>query len=845
MKWLFLVAIGTLAEGALAEKAPRDFDCEIRKLAVDYANAIQPFRPRAAFEELVDALNLEDGLPGGETQCRSARVPDGVPQEFNPKFELPSDQVSVHLDAENGSDGNEGSQEKPFRTVNRAMQAVRSLMKDREGQRGKFGIVFREGRYFMNETLQLQSADSDLIFQNYNGEEVWLSGAKHVDTNVHQWKKHESKEHVWVLDLAGLEIDDVPGLRINGQRAVRARFPNGCESDEPLPSGYKCKGYQKSERVVHPEDGFGTNLVSTWVRPPPPGMNQENWREIFIENPVRNVGKSYNNYQIGVGGTCHVYTPPAGYWCGNRCFGGAPKPPRCIVRFPLGVHVDSKLPNAPYENLGSAVVHAWRPGHWASWQFEVDGKKSNETTFIFERGGFQGGRGEDRGEAFFIENVEEELDAENEFFFDEKSKMLMYFSKEQPKAGNVEIPQLKTLFNVSGSQENPISRVRWLGLRFRDTRYTYMDEHTMVSGGDWGLGLRAVLQLRGVEDISIDSCVFEEIDGSAIILKGYSRRTLIQNNDFHRLGSNIIALLGETEEPDLPSEWGFGWNGTAGNQPRGTVIRNNIGYRCGMFEKQSAFLFQGKSMESSIQNNIFFHGPRAGINLNDGFGGANVLEGNLLFTSVLETGDHGPFNSWDRQPYAHSRNEKDGTYIMEKKKFDELRSNFFIGNFYGQESVDNDDGSQGFDTHHNVLVYGQNGMKIDFNGHSNYQHHNLYAFIGEQVAALGRDIQFPDQIPKVYNNTAIMSRSRSYVTYQCACKQHNSCPLLQYNKIHTPDGTEGETISCNMTLQEMQKQGYDKGSTLEPWPSTQEIIKQAKGLLGLKDFHLEEELMTK
>ena len=44
-------------------------------------------------------------------------------------------------------------------------------------------------------------------------------------------------------------------------------------------------------------------------------------------------------------------------------------------------------------------------------------------------------------------------------------------------------------------------------------------------------------------------------------------------------------------------------------------------------------------------------GPRAGINANDGFGGGNVIERNLIFNMVRETGDHGPFNSWDRVPY--------------------------------------------------------------------------------------------------------------------------------------------------------------------------------------------------
>eukprot|EP01052_Picozoa_sp_SAG31_P042455 SAG31_NODE_6744_length_1903_cov_1.449557_2_plen_118_part_00 len=74
-------------------------------------------------------------------------------------------------------------------------------------------------------------------------------------------------------------------------------------------------------------------------------------------------------------------------------------------------------------------------------------------------------------------------------------------------------------------------------------------------------------------------------------------------------GDNIIAQLGETEMPGnalAATAWGMGWDGTAGNQPRGTIIKNNFAYRCGLFEKQSSFYFQAKSCKNVISNNIFF-----------------------------------------------------------------------------------------------------------------------------------------------------------------------------------------------------------------------------------------------
>jgi hypothetical protein len=76
----------------------------------------------------------------------------------------------------------------------------------------------------------------------------------------------------------------------------------------------------------------------------------------------------------------------------------------------------------------------------------------------------------------------------------------------------------------------------------------------------------------------------------------------------------LAGLLGETE--GVPEAYGMGWDGTKGNQPRFTRILKNFAYRCGLFEKQSSFYFQAKSAQNTIKDNIFFHGPRAGMNFN-------------------------------------------------------------------------------------------------------------------------------------------------------------------------------------------------------------------------------------
>ena len=70
------------------------------------------------------------------------------------------------------------------------------------------------------------------------------------------------------------------------------------------------------------------------------------------------------------------------------------------------------------------------------------------------------------------------------------------------------------------------------GLGLRDSAPTYMDPHGVPSGGDWALERMGALFLEGTEDLDVDGCRFERLDGNAIMLSGYHRRATVQNSHF-------------------------------------------------------------------------------------------------------------------------------------------------------------------------------------------------------------------------------------------------------------------------------------------------------------------------
>jgi hypothetical protein len=274
--------------------------------------------------------------------------------------------------------------------------------------------------------------------------------------------------NVWSASLAGTGVTAVPGLRLGGRRLIRARYPNG-----------------------DPELDFFT----------PPRVFRANWTaqatprspavDVTLAAPVSNTTPSlFQQFVAGVGGTCDRFTPSAAFWCSSHPQGGGAE----IFFAPGAMQTDgATLPNTPYANASGAVVQTWRPGHWASWMYEVGATTfdaaTGVTNFSFSRGGFQGSRGADAGEDTYIENIFEELDAPGEWYFNATTLTLFLWHNATsgtppPTDGSLLATQLRHLVNVTGTQAAPVADVAFRGVGFRDTAYTYLDPHGIPSGGD-------------------------------------------------------------------------------------------------------------------------------------------------------------------------------------------------------------------------------------------------------------------------------------------------------------------------------------------------------------------------
>ena len=161
---------------------------------------------RGSFRTLFEALQLQE--------C-NLETPAEYDEFSSPTFPTPTG--SLFVDAATGSDSNSGSQSAPFKTVGAAVVA------------SKPGgtVVLRKGTYH-TATVDIGADKNGLTIQNYNGEEVTVSGGVPLNLKPSDWKKDPAMEGRWVTDaLVGAGITEITGMRIDGNRSIRAKYPNG------------------------------------------------------------------------------------------------------------------------------------------------------------------------------------------------------------------------------------------------------------------------------------------------------------------------------------------------------------------------------------------------------------------------------------------------------------------------------------------------------------------------------------------------------------------------------------------------------------------------------------------
>jgi hypothetical protein len=314
---------------------------------------------------------------------------------------------------------------------------------------------------------------------------------------------------------------------------------------------------------------------------------------------------------------------------------------------------------------------------------------------------------------FYIENVFEELDSPGEWYLDSDREILYY--KPAPgvdlRQAKVEVPLLERVVEFRGSQQCPVKFIHLSGFRIAHTVSTFLKQYEAPSRGDWTIHRGGAILIEGAEDCTIDKCFFDAVGGNGVFINNYNRGVRVYGNKFTESGDSAVCLVGSENLIQ----------GTNHPVPSENLISNNLIHDCGVFGKQIAGVFISVTLRNTISHNLIYNLPRAGICVNDGWGGGHIIEFNEIHDTVRETTDHGPFNSWGRGrfwcfeqnhgDFSHSSgyHENEAGYVFYYPEEDgyitEIRNNYFHEDpSKSMHGMDFDDGSSHYHIHNNLCV---------------------------------------------------------------------------------------------------------------------------------------------
>jgi hypothetical protein len=700
-----------------------------------------------------------------------------------------------------------------MKTIQAALSRTRAL-RVVHGSNNVLCITIRGGTYYLgtNATtassqigaIALTTNDSNLVIENYQDERVVLSGGTLLQLH---WSVHAKTAAGGTIMKAELpsyvNLDQFNELYIDERRAIVAKYPNGDPSTQGL--------YTKPT-------GFANDSLS-WLQPySNPSI------DITVQEPYRN-GTLFAYYQIGVGGGASVFNPPRNFWSTVAPPGGS----NYVV--PRGVTVrNGSLPNiGNWSKPTTGFVHAFHGKYWGIWVFEIASVNVTENTIMFGRGGFQEGRGRKYGGEYYIANIFEELDSPNEWFLDKDSRTL-YFMPNETMPDVFVASQIPCLISVSGSSiEDPVNNVLIQGLILTQTSNTYMSDYMVPSGGDWSVHRGGTIYLTNTKNVTITHNLLTQLGSNGVAVIDYNEATSITLNEFVWLADSAIILVGTTDGID-----GF----SVASQPANTLIKSNIMHETGIYMKQSAPVLIAVSRSVSIIGNLMFNIPRAGVNVNDGFYGNHTLSWNVMFNTVRDSSDHGPINTWDRQPYMTDARQPGVPSVWQHLSF--IHHNTLLDNYNSLFPIDHDDGSCFYEDSYNFQIY---GGKKNFLGHSKIDHHEIYVYPDTRR---GNGSCFGDYHPlpgsSGFNETWIQNICvlyESQVPYDIRnCSTTNLfVPYFANNTIYTAPGKD-VAFNCTvngtstlLNLKQWQALGLDLGTTAQTAPNMQTIIQWGRKML--------------
>ncbi|MDC0088319.1 PDZ domain-containing protein [Akkermansiaceae bacterium] len=413
---------------------------------------------------------------------------------------------------------------------------------------------------------------------------------------------------------------------------------------------------------------------------------------------------------------------------------------------------------AKWADPTGGYIHAMHRSRWGGYHYRITGKGANgEVTY---KGGWQNNRQMGMHEEYrMVENIFEELDTQGEWFHNKKENTLYYYPADgvDLKTAKVEVVRLRHLIEFKGTEAQPVKNVTLQGFVVTHAARTFMDTKEPLLRSDWAIYRGGAVFLTGTENVQILDTEFNQVGGNAVFVNNYNRRALIKGCHIHAIGGSGVAFVGD---PNAVRDPLFEYRETndlakidktpgpkTNNYPADSTVEDCLIHSIGLVERQPAGVQISMSQGITMRDLSVYDTARAGINIGDGTWGGHMIDRCDVFNTVLETHDHGSFNSWGRDRFWHNDRsasqleiDKDPTMpFWDAEQTTTIRNSRWRCD-HGWD-IDLDDGSTNYDIYNNLMLSG--GLKLregfrrrawnNITAHNGFHPHVWYNQSGDEV----------------------------------------------------------------------------------------------------------------
>lgn len=501
------------------------------------------------------------GLLGG---CGGSSGSAGAPGS-----PAPPPAIATFWVAPDGADSGPGTESAPFRTLERARDAVRSL--GAGAWTGDVAVVLRGGEHRLERPLVLDARDSgrnghDVVYRAAPGEKPVLTGS----VPVTGWSLADPQRGIFRAAVGARRSRQ---LYVNGRRAVRART-------SLLPAGFRPSFYYLDgvpfpvgiEFIPTPLNPSGWQDPAAWSRPQDvEAVLSTQWKMIRV--PVNSV------------------LPHPGY---------APDP----VLQPA---------------LRTGLLTMREPA-WSNANLFVDGLLGQPDEWSF-------------WQVSWFENAYAFLDEPGEWYLDPAAGWLYYLPLpgEDLARARVELPVLEVLVDGQGEPGRPVEHLRFEGLTFAHATWLapsgedgYVADQSgfrVTGGGHTPNSIGHVRELartpgnvrfRFAHHVQFRGNVFEHLGAVALDLDTGSQGNLVADNLFEDVSSAAVQVGGVGPDDAHP--------GSDAYLTRDNTVTNNLVRQTGREFLDAAGIFLGFTRNSLVSQNTLQDVPWSGIAVGWGWG---------------------------------------------------------------------------------------------------------------------------------------------------------------------------------------------------------------------------------